>query len=134
MIKNASFSDIDKIMEIYNHITYKDMIYEVKYTKKDFESYISNGNIYIYKEYNDILGFVLFYDHVTWIYVELICVDKNHRNRGIGKKLLQSFNFAKCIELCCHINDKETIKFIEKCDYKLSNQTTKWFVKINKKL
>ena len=69
MIKNAGFSDIDKIIEIYNHITYKDMIYEVRYTKKDFESYISNGNIYIYKEDNDILGFVLFYNHVTWIYV-----------------------------------------------------------------
>jgi len=77
------------------------------------------------------LGFILFFDHVTWGYIELLCVSKYHRNKNVGKSLLNSVNNKKwgVVELCCLVDDVETIKFTKKCGFIPSNQITEWYYK-----
>jgi hypothetical protein len=50
------------------------MINEVKYDDIDFLEHIKSESIHIYEEDNKIVGFILFYDHITWgLYRNSLC-------------------------------------------------------------
>jgi ribosomal protein S18 acetylase RimI-like enzyme len=130
MIRLSRIDDLKEIKRIYTQVSYKNMIDDVRYGDNDFTSHIENNNIYVYDD-GLIKGFILFYDHITWCYIELLCVDEYFRNQGIGKKLINSVKNEnwRCIELCCHITDHNIIDFVKSCDFKSSNQITEWFIK-----
>lgn len=129
-IRVATQSDVDDIVQIYQQINIKTMKTDVKFTKSDFEKHVDNSNIYVY-DIDKIVGFILFYDHITWAYIEVLCVDKNFRGNGIGNKLLNTIKNESWnrIELCCHISDVDVINFVEKCNFIPSDQITSWYYK-----
>lgn len=130
MIRVAILSDIDIILSIYTQMGIKTMVDDVVYGEYDFTEHIKSGNIYVCDD-NGVVGFTVFYDHITWAYIEILCVDKNHRGFGVGKSLLESVKNEKwgVIELCCHDMDKDVIDFVEKCNFIKSNQITNWYYK-----
>ncbi len=130
MIRIATISDVEDILRIYSFINIK-LMNSVKNTEYDFIKYVENGNINVYEDKNEICGFVLFFDHITWGYIELLCVDPKNRLSGIGEKLINSVNDDKwgVVEVCCHLSDEESNLFVKKCGFDLSNQETTWYVK-----
>jgi len=132
MIRLAKISDLTDIIKIYNQINIKNIEKDCLYDEYDFTEHIKNKNIKVYQD-NSILGFIMFYDNVTWCYIETLVVDNKHRNKGIGKKLIESIKKDKWrqVELCCHISDLDIITFAEKCNFKPSNQLTKWYYELH---
>ena len=130
MIRIATTSDVNDIFRIYNNINIKSMIDRVKNTKHDFSKYIENGNINVFDS-GGVIGFVLFFDHITWGYIELLCVDPQNRLDGVGKKLIDSINNPNwgVVETCCHLSDMDSNLFVRKCGFVPSNQETVWYVK-----
>lgn len=137
MIRKARFLDIPYIVSIYSQRNYTDMITDCKYTARDFYLHMKEGLIYVYENENNdskiknIIGFVLYYDHITWGYIEIICVDEKYRNKGIGNDLLNSVTNIKWsnVELCCHLTDVDMIEYFEKRGFVCSNQKTEWLYK-----
>jgi len=130
MIRLATLEDIDAIFRIYQDVTNKSMVDIVKNTLIDFTENIKCKNIYVYEK-DFVKAYALFYDHNTYVYIEQLCVLKKYRNEGIGKKLLLFFNIKwDLVEVCCHITDKSTIEFVEKCGFVSSNQITSWYYKV----
>jgi len=132
MIRIATISDVSSILNVYTHIHTKSMINRVKNTEYDFTKYVENGNINVYEDTLDgVCGFVLFFDHITWGYIEMLCVSPKNRLSGIGRKLLNSVsnNSWGVVEVCCHLFDEESNLFVKKCGFEKSNQETTWYVK-----
>lgn len=131
MIRIAKLEDFNNIFTIYQDVTNKNMVDAVKNTKEDFISNIEHNNIYVYDD-GEVKAYALFYDHNTYVYIEQLCVSKKFRNKKIGKKLLDFFNTKwELVEVCCHLEDKEIIRFIEKSGFISSNQFTTWYYKLS---
>lgn len=131
MVRKSTINDLTSILYIYEQINVKYMVDDVKNTKDDFISYINNGIINVYDD-GVIKGFVLFFNHVTWGYIELICVNMKYRGCGIGELLVNSVkndNWNQ-VETCCFIDDDSTINVFKKYKFKRSNQITDWYYKI----
>ena len=95
MVRNFKNADIDKIMEIWlnSNIEAHNFI-DKSYWKKNFEmvkNALTQSEIYIYEENNNIMGFVGLVEN----YIAGIFVEKNFRGKGTGKKLL---DYAKSIK------------------------------------
>jgi len=86
MIRKSNINDIPDILYLYNQITIKNMIKEVKNTSYDFEKYIENNSSYVHITDMKITGFILYFNHFTWGYIELICIDDQYRKINTEKK------------------------------------------------
>lgn len=67
---------------------------------------------------NDLCGFVLAYDLVTWCYLDTIVVKNNTRGKGIGKALLNALRTKSTkwdhISTCVHFKDPNTTQWFSK--------------------
>ena len=136
-IRNAKLEDIGHINDIHNQaisekfkVAYltpwtNDMMLEW-FKKHDSKEY----PIYVAEIDNTVIGFV-YIDSYRWGRIALkqtaeisYFVDKNHRGRGVGKKLIE-FMESQCNNLGITTlfaiiidNNEASIKLIEKCGYK----------------
>ena len=115
MVRNFKNADIDKIMEIWlnSNIEAHNFI-DKSYWKKNFEmvkNALPQAEIYIYEENNNIMGFVGLVEN----YIAGIFVEKNFREKGTGKKLL---DYAKSIKnnLTLNVYEKniDAVKFYKR--------------------
>lgn len=115
MVRNFKNADIDKIMEIWlnSNIEAHNFI-DKSYWEKNFEmvkNALPQAEIYIYEENNNIMGFVGLVEN----YIAGIFVEKNFREKGTGKKLL---DYAKSIKnnLTLNVYEKniDAVKFYKR--------------------
>lgn len=115
MVRNFKNADIDKIMEIWlnSNIEAHNFI-DKSYWEKNFEmvkNALPQAEIYIYEENNNIMGFAGLVEN----YIAGIFVEKNFREKGTGKKLL---DYAKSIKnnLTLNVYEKniDAVKFYKR--------------------
>ncbi|MEM4605735.1 MAG: GNAT family N-acetyltransferase [Candidatus Pacearchaeota archaeon] len=58
------------------------------YTQKIFYLFIKKEKTFVCEREKEILGFINFELHGTYIYLKLICVLKKYGNKRVGKKLI----------------------------------------------
>lgn len=135
-IVKANLQDVDKVCEIsnklWNHSDINDLYNE-------YNLLLNNQNcVVLFAQLNQkTVGFAqcqLRYDYVEGTstspvgYLEGIFVEKEYRNQGIAKLLLtECKTWAKekhCTEFAsdCELNNKLSIKFHEKCGFKIANK------------
>ena len=104
--------------------------------KDELEELINNGEIYVAKENNNIVGYVIIeimeknnrkMRYRKILEISNLGVEENYRNKGIGTELL---NFIKnkalennCTDLYLTVNEenKNAIKLYEKFGFKIKN-------------
>ena len=110
---NNIFDDFEK--EINVNIEYEEFYYEAT----------DNGKI---------IGGIIGWRNFNEIYIEEMCVDKNYRNQGIGKKLLEIVEKEIGNDSCDYINlatneFQNAVEFYKKCgfeiEYKRENKRNK---------
>jgi aminoglycoside 6'-N-acetyltransferase I len=136
MIKRAGLEESELVEELAVQLWPS---HEISELEKEMINYIDseNGAVFIYFDETIGAGFAqcsLRNDYVEGTksspvgYLEGIYVDTNHRNRGIGKKLLiQCEEWAKskgCSEFAsdCELNNTESLKFHLKIGFKEANR------------
>jgi len=78
------------------------------------------------EEKGDILGFTVGYVSPTNSdegFIHLTMVEKEHRKKGIGKRLVQKIcllMFRKKVKIIYAIVEKRTISFYNECEFKFS--------------
>lgn len=143
MIKKASKSDINQIMELVS-----DIINEMKKvqnnqwdetypTENVFENDVENGNLYVYKNNSDkVMGFVCIdtnepmeYSELEWEYegeafvIHRMGVETNSRKSGVGKALMEhaeklaKLNNIKSIRSDTYFTNKAMNLVFEKLGY-----------------
>ena len=114
-------------------------------SKENFETMINNKEIYVAKIDNEIVGYIIFnirekinpiMRYRKLLNIEAMCIDENHRHKGIGTALL---SFAKktgeengCTDLYLTVNEENEngINAYEKFGFKVKNIA--YSMKINK--
>jgi ribosomal protein S18 acetylase RimI-like enzyme len=97
-----------------------DKIYEEHDNVKiDFEDFN-----YMVKENGKIIGGITGWRAFNEIYVEELCIEKEYRNKGIGRKLLEKIekeiNNGKCDNINLITNEfTKAIGFYKKCGYEI---------------
>lgn len=124
MIRKATCSDLDNIMEIIEETveemkSYNNNQWDESYPKvEDFILDIENEELYIYDLKGEIQGFICVnyiepveYKDLEWsseknfMVIHRMAVDKNVRNKSIGKKLME---FAERLSQSNNINFLKT--------------------------
>ena len=105
-------------------------------SKERFEELILNNQIFVAKIENEIVGYVTFNirekENLSMRYrkqlnIDAICIDENHRGKGIGTKLLEHIKeFAienNCTDLYLTVNEENegAIKVYEKFGMKVKS-------------
>ncbi len=114
VIRKAKFTDIDRLSEllyeVHNlHAEGRPDIFQKgkqKYSKEDLESVLTNGKtpVWVAEEKRKVVGYIFCIyeevkDHTSLtdrktLYIDDLCVDKEFRQKGIGKAL---YNYVKMI-------------------------------------
>lgn len=114
VIRKAKFTDIDRLSEllyeVHNlHAEGRPDIFQKgkqKYSKEDLESVLTNGKtpVWVAEEKRKVVGYIFCIyeevkDHTSLtdrktLYIDDLCVDKEFRQKGIGKSL---YNYVKMI-------------------------------------
>jgi len=114
VIRKAKFTDIDRLSEllyeVHNlHAEGRPDIFQKgkqKYSKEDLESVLKNGKtpVWVAEEKRKVVGYIFCIyeevkDHTSLtdrktLYIDDLCVDKEFRQKGIGKAL---YNYVKMI-------------------------------------
>ena len=120
MIRKFKENDIEKVMKIWleSNISAHSFIDE-SYWRDNFEMVkyaISEADLYIYEENNNIKGFAGVVDG----YIAGIFVEENSRSKGIGGKILKEVkeNYPE-LTLSVYEKNKKAIRFYEKEGFKL---------------
>ena len=105
-------------------------------SKERFEELILNNQIFVAKIENEIVGYVTFnirekenpsMRYRKQLNIDAICIDENHRGKGIGTKLLEHIKeFAienNCTDLYLTVNEENegAIKVYEKFGMKVKS-------------
>ena len=114
VIRKAKFTDIDRLSEllyeVHNlHAEGRPDIFQKgkqKYSKEDLESVLTNSQtpVWVAEEKRKVVGYIFCIyeevkDHTSLtdrktLYIDDLCVDKEFRQKGIGKSL---YNYVKMI-------------------------------------
>ena len=114
MIRRAVFNDTDKILDILSqvlevHAGLRPDVFKsgtTKYTRKELTDIITDDKrpVYVYCDNDNILGyaFCILIDNASSnssyekkeLYIDDICVDENHRHKGIANAL---FDYVKAV-------------------------------------
>lgn len=130
MIRKPLDSEFEDIRKLYEQRNYKEEVLHYN----DFSCYKDNIRVYIKDD--KVIGFVLYYDMGgKWCFIDLLSIDKNYREQGIGFELIKSLEdqpqwhyvFTSVIS-----DDDKAINFAEKCGFKYNNQLAHWMWRDNK--
>ena len=138
-IRFIKSEDIKSLLTFYT----KDRDYPKKprkmdYDEDDIDSYIKSDHckIVVAKIDNDVVAYSIFYDLITWGYIDEICVNKSHRNIGVGTKIFKWIekkykNKWYCIEIAAHAENTEMIKYLTKLGF-ITDDKLVWKFKVLK--
>jgi PhnO protein len=124
-IRKIEIGDLDEVYKLLNDLYNNNLKYEI-FAKIYKEKVFDNNSYYIVAVINGKIVGVLTSEIQTklhrekkQIFVEDLVVDKNYRNNGIGKELLQNaIEYAKkqdceIVELTCYLKNDNAHKFYE---------------------
>jgi ribosomal protein S18 acetylase RimI-like enzyme len=114
IIRKAKLTDIDRLSELLYevhklHARHRPDVFKKrkqKYTKKDLESVLTNEltPVWVAEEKKQVVGYLFgiyeeIKDHKSMtdrktLYIDDLCVDKDFRNKGIGRQL---YNYAQMV-------------------------------------
>ncbi len=134
IIRKLSFEDIPKIVElVWDQDNYSSLEEAwrregpwccTELLKNRYKVFLKYGEVFIYEEDKDILGFIeaiLTKTYERTIYLNYIEVKKSERRKGIGRKLIEfisDYYKKKGYERIIVWPDKGIEKFYEKCGFK----------------
>ena len=113
MIREYNLEDVKRINEL---------LFELKYNISNFDLENKFVKIIIYEKSKKILGVVIFRVLYEQIEIDYIVVDKEHRRKKIGEKLVKYIldNYRdKSITLEVNCNNKIAIEFYKKLSFKI---------------
>lgn len=125
MIEELNKKDIDKVMELWLKTTIEVHSFISKeYWENNYDivknEYIPIAKTFIYKESNEIKGFISVIDN---FYIGALFVLKDAQNKGIGKRLIKyCVNKYEKLELAVYIENRYAVEFYEKCGFKIIKQ------------
>lgn len=98
------------------------MVSEYAWSSTDFINFIRKKNTYAYviKEGDLVVGFFLLEVHENEVSIERICIDKNYRNSGFGKEVLNFIykkEYRNKVTHTCREDDMEAINFFKSNDF-----------------
>lgn len=125
MIRKATASDINKIMQIWLEASTKahDFIGKCYWEQKLAEVrdvYLPQAETFIYEDKHQIKGFV---SVILDNFIGALFVDVNHQNKGVGGKLLNYVRQSRPnLTLRVYAENKNAIKFYQKQAFKIVAQ------------
>ena len=94
-------------------------------TKKVLQKIINDNNVFVAKDNNKIIGYLLFKLHKTNCNLDAIYIQKGYRKKSVGTKLMKHFlslgKIKKCKTLFLHadsIKENKLISFYNKFGFK----------------
>ena len=128
-IRRIILDDLDRVFELLNELYKNELKYE-KF-KEIYKLKLNDENSYYIVAIEDdkIIGILTselqlkLHRAKKQSFIEDLIVDKEYRNKGIGKALLQNaVDYAKSkdcnvVELTCYIKDEDTHRFYENNDF-----------------
>ena len=153
IIRKAELKDIDAILDLLSqvleiHAEMRPDIFQsgkTKYTKEVLKRKIENEMIYVAEEDKKVIGHLFLELQSTEnnnnmkplkiLYIDDICVDKNHTNGGVGSKL---FDFVKekakdlgCYEITLNFweGNKNAEKFYLNKGFKTKSKILEYIIK-----
>ena len=153
IIRKAELKDIDAILDLLSqvleiHAEMRPDIFQTgktKYTKEALARKIENEMIYVAEEDKKVIGHLFLELQSTEnnnnmkplkiLYIDDICVDKNHTNGGVGSKL---FDFVKekakdlgCYEITLNFweGNKNAEKFYLNKGFKTKSKILEYIIK-----
>ena len=114
--------DIEKKSCLIEDEDFGSMVAEYAWNSTDFVNFIRKKNTYAYviKEGDLIVGFFLLEVKENEVSIEKICIDKNYKNSGFEKEVLNFIcnkEYRNRITHTCRENDMETIKLFKANDF-----------------
>ena len=111
MIREATIEDIKDINLLLNQFNYN-------IDSKSFENLFFKSFVYVD---NSIIGVIIYNEPYDRIEIEYISVNEQHKNKGIGSKLLKAIekNNIKNITLEVRQSNEVAINFYKKNGYKI---------------
>ncbi len=106
-------------------------------SREYFKEYIKNGIFLVAKKDKETIGFVTGEFMLGgYVYIDALSVNSSLRGKGIGKKLIDSFEKiakakgVKYIHLTAPKSNKKTIKFYEKNKYDKGKEFIQFYKKL----
>lgn len=135
--REANTADIRNIYHIYKNEVINDVLLKVQYQENDFQKILDNtekAELLVAHINNNLVGFLLAFDHITWGYVDILYVKPEYRKKGAAKVLIATLMERRSgwqvIELCYDSDDDESGMAANKLDFKNLNKTQyKWAYK-----
>ena len=131
IIRNIHYNDFDKnLIHLYNQLSYCSMI-DKNIFKIFFEKLNDEHNIFVIEDKNNIIAAITYFietkiirDMGKVLHIEDLVVDKEYRNKHLGKKLIEkTIEIAKknnCYKIILNCS-KDYINYYEKFGFKLKN-------------
>ncbi|VVB75731.1 Acetyltransferase (GNAT) family protein [Candidatus Tiddalikarchaeum anstoanum] len=140
-IFHAEKEDIPEIYRLYTKETNLGHDFEpILHKIKDFYDYLKNKQsiLLVYKIEGEVAGFTLLYDMISWGYLDIICINKKYRNKGIASKLIEHaldirHEAWESLEACYFEGDNGVESFFKKNNFTLNKKPTIWVAKDTKK-
>ncbi len=117
MIRKALQSDVDEIWSLGSNVDEFQVSKEVVtfWPRPVLEACVNNGSIFVFEENKKIIGFIISNYNPLFkkAIIENIFVHQEHRNKGIGKNLLNNLlkdlKIKKCEYVCTLIEEKDDL-------------------------
>lgn len=137
-IRKAKLEDIDlNLLDLYidgfkYHYNGRPDVFgnkDEQVLKNDLIETINNSNILVLEDNGKILGYVAYqikdkHKHNITLWVDELVIDKDNRNSGLGKKLMDKIkeiakeNDCKRIEFCCWSFNENAMNMYKHIGYK----------------
>ena len=118
IIRKLNVSDYEKYLNLINQ--FRSTIFTLEEYKETLSKIEKNSTIWVIDDNNELIGTTtIIYEYkfirniVKLAHIEYVCIDKNHRNKGIGNLLI---NFV-----VNEANKENCYKIILDCDENLEN-------------
>ena len=118
IIRKLNVSDYEKYLNLINQ--FRSTIFTLEEYKETLSKIEKNSTIWVIDDNNELIGTTtIIYEYkfirniVKLAHIEDVCIDKNHRNKGIGNLLI---NFV-----VNEANKENCYKIILDCDENLEN-------------
>jgi ribosomal protein S18 acetylase RimI-like enzyme len=137
VIRLATLTDVPTVVEL-NSVgrNHPDGTVGVKYSESDFVAYCEKSHvIFLVAEAKErIVGYLLAFDHVSWGYLDVLCIHPEYRDKSVGSQLIAFLEFLgglrgwDLVELCRDEADTRIGKFVERREY-LDTGLVRWYAK-----
>ena len=91
MIRRATIEDLDDICRIFADRWDGHTGTDYDYSRDDLTWYLTNKSPGLILVNQPVTGFLFGYDMGLWGYIEHMVVDKDHRGKGTGRELIETF-------------------------------------------